>query len=49
MLTPLTSRILEMIKITTNMLKHSREDFFKGIKLHGKLIQKTDCIEKNKS
>ena len=36
-----------MIKITTNLLKHSREDFFKGIKLHRKLMQKTNCIRKS--
>ena len=36
-----------MIKITTNLLKHSREDFFKRIKLNRKLTQKTNCIEKS--
>ena len=47
MLTPSTSCIFEMINITTNLLKYSKENFFKGIKLHRKLIQKINCIEKS--
>ena len=48
-LCPLTSRIFEMIKIATKLLKQSREDFFKVIKLCRKHIQKTNYLKKKNS